>query len=138
MDVKIKYYLCEDRIVVRVIEKDHDQTLEYYRPQVEGWIPNKAWYIYMFDNKKVKYRQITEEEANKYIERSVKYFKRGAIYIRRIYGLDLEYFDPKTAEWRDVLNNDWYENMEEFKPVTKDEVENYIDNLFIEKESKLV
>ena len=138
MDAKIKYFLCEDTIVVRVIEEtdNYKDTLEYYNPRVEGWIPNKTWYNDMFVNKVVNFKEITKEDSNKYIQSSIDYFKKNSIspiYVRRIYGLDLEYLNPKTGEWNEVLNNDWYDTIDEFDSVSKEEVENYIDNIFSKK-----
>ena len=137
-NAKIKYFCCEDKIIVRVVEEENNykDNLEYYNPKVGGWIPNPEWYNYMFISKVVNFREITKSEAIEFINSSVEYFKRVVatpIYLRRIYGLDLEYFNSKTNEWQAVTNHDWYEKIDEYDKVTKKEVDDYIENLFAKK-----
>ena len=127
----IRYFLCEDKIIVRIVAEKNDYVdiLEYYNPKYEGWIPSKEWYDDMFINKVVNFREITREEALNYVKSSVEYYKRvivNPIYLRRIYGLNLEYFDDKTSEWQKVNNNSWYEKLDEYKKVSKEEVDNYV------------
>ena len=57
---KIKYFCCEDRIVVRLIKDQigEYEALEYYDPTIAGWIPSQNWYNDMFISKKVKFREI--------------------------------------------------------------------------------
>ena len=136
-NAEIKYYCCEDKIIVRVVEENNNlNTLEYYNPKVGGWIPDKSWYNYMFVNKVVNYKEISKSEALEYINKSVEYFKRivaNPIYLRRIYGLDLEYFNIKRNEWQEVTNHDWYEEIDNYEKVSKKEVDEYIENLFAKK-----
>ena len=137
-NANIKYFCCEDKIIVRVVEEENSyvDTLEYYDPKFGGWIPSREWYNYMFVEKIVNFREISKNDATIYINSSVEYFKRmvaNPIYLRRIYGLDLEYFNSKTNEWQAVTNHDWYEKIDEYEHVTKKEVDNYIDNLFAKK-----
>lgn len=137
-NAKIKYFCCEDRIIVRVIEEsdNYKDVLEYYNPKVEGWIPSRLWYQDMFIDKVVDFREISKSEAIDYINSSIEYFKRmvaNPIYLRRIYGLDLEFLNDKIGTWQEVTNHDWYEKIEEYQKVTKEEVNNYIDNLFAKK-----
>ena len=127
----IKYFCCEDKIVVRVIAENdtYADTLEYYNPKYEAWVPNKNWYNDMFINKVVNFREITRNEAINYINLAIEYFKRtvvNPIYLRRIYGLDLEYFDDKIREWQKVNNDSWYEKINEYEKVSKEEVDNFV------------
>ena len=138
MEVKIKYFCCEDKIIVRVIEEDNNyiDTLEYYNPKIEGWIPNKEWYQDMFVDKVVNFREISKNEALKYIDQSVEYYKRVVgipIYLRRIYGLDLEYLNVNTGQWQDITNQEWYDQIDEYQKISKEEVEKFRDNLFTKK-----
>ena len=99
----IRYFCCEDKIIVRVVEEQdsYADTLEYYSPKYEGWMPSKEWYDDMFVNKVVSFREITREEAINYIKTSIEYFKRlvvNPIYLRRIYGLNLEFFNTQTGK----------------------------------------
>ncbi len=137
-NARIKYFCCEDKIIVRVVEEEsnYSDILEYYNPRVGGWIPSKEWYNYMFVSKVVSFREISKREAKELINSSVEYFKRmvaNPIYLRRIYGLDLEYFNSKIGEWQIVTNHDWYEKIDEYENVSKKEVDEYIDNLFAKK-----
>ena len=137
----VKYFCCEDKIVVRIIEEQDDyfDTLEYYEPKVGGWIPSSRWYEDMFINKVVDFREISRSEAIKYIKASVEYYKRivaNPVYLRRIYGLDLEFLNDKTGEWQEVSNHDWYEKIDEYQKVTKDEVKEFEDNLFVKKKTR--
>ena len=137
----VKYFCCEDKIVVRIIEEQDDylDTLEYYEPKVGGWIPSRRWYEDMFINKVVDFREISRSEAIKYIKASVEYYKRivaNPVYLRRIYGLDLEFLNDKTGEWQEVSNHDWYEKIDEYQKVTKDEVKEFEDNLFVKKKTR--
>ena len=90
----------------------------------------------MFVNKVVNFHEISKKEATSYIESSVEYFKRvvaNIVYLRRIYGLDLEYFNAKTNEWQTVTNDECYDKIDEYEKVSKKEVDEYIDNLFAKK-----
>ncbi|MBQ8891524.1 MAG: hypothetical protein IJ068_01505 [Bacilli bacterium] len=127
----IKYFCCEDRIIVRIIEEDNTyvDTLEYYNPKYDAWFPRKDLYRDMFVAKVVNFREITREEAINYIKSSIEYFKRivaSPIYLRRIYGLDLEYFNDKVQEWQKVSNASWYEKLDEYEKVSKEEVDNFV------------
>ena len=127
----IRYFCCEDKIIVRIVaeESDNIDILEYYNPRYEGWIPSREWYNDMFVNKVVNYKEITKEEALNYIKSSVEYFKRmivNPVYLRRIYGLNLEYFNDKTSEWQKVNNASWYEKLDEYQRVSKEEVDKYV------------
>ena len=126
----IRYFCCEDKIIVRVVEEQdsYADTLEYYSPKYEGWMPSKEWYDDMFVNKVVSFREITREEAINYIKTSIEYFKRlvvNPIYLRRIYGLNLEFFNTQTGKWQKVVNDDWYEKIDEYEKVSKEEVEQF-------------
>ena len=126
----IRYFCCEDKIIVRVVEEQdsYADTLEYYSPKYEGWMPSKEWYDDMFVNKVVSFREITREEAINYIKTSIEYFKRlvvNPIYLRRIYGLNLEFFNTKTGKWQKVVNDEWYEKIDEYEKVSKEEVEQF-------------
>ena len=137
----IKYFCCEDRIIVRVIEENdvYMDSLEYYSPRNNGWIPSSEWYNDMFVDKVVNFREITKEEALSYIKSSIEYFKRlvsNPVYLRRIYGLDLEVLNDKTGEWQTVTNHDWYDKIEEYKKVTQEEVLEYKEKLFTKKITK--
>ena len=136
-NAEIKYYCCEGKIIVREVEENNSfNTLEYYNPKVGGWIPDSSWYNYMFVEKVVSFEEISKNEALDYIKSSVEYYKRlvaNPVYLRRIYGLDLEYFNSKTNEWQEVTNPDWYENLSEYEKVSKKEVDDYIENLFAKK-----
>ena len=129
-NANIRYFCCEDKIIVRVIQEQdrYIDTLEYYSPKYEGWLPSEEWYNDMFVNKVVSFREISREEALNYIKSSIEYFKRvvvNPVYLRRIYGLNLEFFDDKTGNWQKVVNDDWYEKLDEYEKVTKEEVEQF-------------
>lgn len=137
-NAKIKYFCCEDTIVVRVLEEQDSyiDSLEYYNPKVEGWIPSREWYNDMFVDKVVSFREISRNEAISYINSAVEYYKRivsTPVYLRRIYGLDLEFLNEKTGEWQEVTNHDWYEKIDEYQKVSKDEVDSFKENLFAKK-----
>ena len=127
----VKYFCCEDKIIVRVIEEigEYIDMPEYYNPKIGGWIPSSEWYRDMFVDKVVNFRQISKEEAMKYINSSIEYFKRKIstpIYLRRIYGLNLELLNLKTGEWQPVTNHDWYEEIEDYEKIPEEEVKKII------------
>ncbi len=127
----VRYFCCEERIIVRVVEEHDNYTdyLEYYNPKVGGWIPSKEWYNDMFIDRVVNFKEISRDEAIRYINSSVEYFKRVVstpIYLRRIYGLNLEFFNSKTGMWQPITNHDWYEDIDDYERVTSDEVKKYI------------
>ena len=67
---------------------------------------------------------------------AIEYFKRGklgTVYLRRIYGLDLEVLNDKTGKWEEEINDEWYLELDECVRVSKEEVDNYIENLFSKK-----
>ncbi|MBR3661589.1 MAG: hypothetical protein IKN63_06825 [Bacilli bacterium] len=134
-NAEIKYFCCEDQIIVRVIAEldNYTDSLEYYDPRVGGWIPSREWYQDMFVDKVVNFKEINKSEALKYIESSIKYYKRmvsSPIYLRQIYGLDLEFLNNKTGEWQTVLNHDWYDELDDYEKVSKEKVLEYKNNLF--------
>lgn len=140
--VRIKYFCCEGRIVVRLIENPNNyyDSLEYYDPISEGWIPSREWYRDMFVDKKVNFREISIDEAIKFVKNSKEYLKRingnNLTYFRLIYGLDLELLDNKTGKWKEDINDKWYRKKEEYERVSDEEVKSYIDNLFSKKKTR--
>ena len=140
--VRIKYFCCEGRIVVRLIENPNKyyDVLEYYDPISEGWIPSNDWYQDMFIDKKVSFKEISIEEALKLAKCSKEYLKRingsNPTYFRLIYGLDLELFDNKTGKWQEDINDKWYRKKDEYEKVEEEEVKLYIDNLFSKKKTR--
>lgn len=132
--IVIKYYLCEESIVVRVIEHgdDYGDSLEYYDPRINGWIPDNEWYKSMFLEKVINFREISKKEAEIYMQKAIEYCKRlvaNPIYLRLVYGLDLDFFNEKTGEWQ-AASNDWYKKISEYPRVSKKEVDEYIKSLY--------
>ena len=135
-NAEIQYFCCEDTFIVRVIaeKEDYVDTLEYYEPRVSGWILKPEWYDNMFVSKKIKFKKITREEAKKCIDNSIKYYRRTVrfpVYLRRIYDLYMDRYNPKTDEWELVRSDDWENEMsdsEKVVPVSEEEVFSYINN----------
>lgn len=136
--VSIKYYCCENRFIVRVI-KDHTnnlESLEFYDPITAGWIPNQNWYIDMFINKNMSFKEISLEESKSYINNSIQYRKKDEIdniYLRLIYGLDLEVLNDKTGKWEDIDDDEWYQEFNNYKVVSEEDVKQHIKSLFVKK-----
>lgn len=140
--VRIKYFCCEGRIIVRLIENSNKyaDVLEYFDPVSEGWIPSIEWQHDMFVNKKINFKEISFEEALKLIKGSKEYLKKingnTPIYFRLIYGLDLELFDSRTGKWQEDINDKWYRKKDKYVKVSEEEVKSYIDSLFSKKKTR--
>ena len=64
----IKYYKLlkeegENDIFVRVLD---DINLEYLNSELE-WIPNQEWYVAMFYDGDIDYKEVKSDDINKYI-----------------------------------------------------------------------
>ena len=136
--VSIKYYCCENRFVVRVIKDPLSdiESLEVYDSRIDGWIPNVEWYNAMFGDKSMSFKEITVNEAKKYISNAIEYRKKenmSTIYLRLIDGLDLESLNNKTGNWESVDNDEWYHDFKSYSLVSEDDVKQYIKSLFTKK-----
>ena len=67
-EYNIKYYKLlkeegENDIFVRVID---DINLEYLNSELE-WIPNQEWYVAMFYDGDIDYKEVKSDDIDKYI-----------------------------------------------------------------------
>ena len=90
----------------------------------------------MFINKNMSFKEISLEESKNYINNSIQYRKKDeidSIYLRLIYGLDLEVLNDKTGKWEDIDDDEWYQEFNNYKVVSEEDVKQHIKSLFVKK-----